>query len=167
MIVTPGPVFNLFCVCSFLYVLFFLPYNVDLYLQPQLDHCSKCAKSFAVSIVEFVDWKMLHFIIHVISDRYSCHTYLQALISSNPWNYNIKKWYYYYSYVLSNIFFLTSLAGCSSKSFKLYSPKEPPNGSTFPPFHPGTMLDRDVGWVLCLCLCVLVCVCSGWKDRAF
>lgn len=38
-------------------------------------------------------------------------------------------------------------AGCSSKSFKLYSPKEPPNGSTFPPFHPGTMLDRDVGWV--------------------
>ncbi|MGH0136627.1 UNVERIFIED_CONTAM: hypothetical protein FKN15_070034 [Acipenser sinensis] len=34
---------------------------------------------------------------------------------------------------------------CSSKSFKLYSPKEPPNGSTFPPFHPGTMLDRDVG----------------------
>lgn len=38
--------------------------------------------------------------------------------------------------------------GCSSKSFKLYSPKEPPNGSTFPPFHPGTMLDRDVGWVL-------------------
>uniref|UniRef100_A0A3B4XFZ3 LIM-domain binding 1b n=1 Tax=Seriola lalandi dorsalis TaxID=1841481 RepID=A0A3B4XFZ3_SERLL len=43
------------------------------------------------------------------------------------------------------IFFLTSLAGCSSKSFKLYSPKEPPNGSTFPPFHPGTMLDRDVG----------------------
>ncbi|XP_053711643.1 LIM domain-binding protein 1-like isoform X1 [Synchiropus splendidus] len=35
--------------------------------------------------------------------------------------------------------------GCSSKSFKLYSPKEPPNGSTFPPFHPGTMLDRDVG----------------------
>ncbi|CAB1344380.1 unnamed protein product, partial [Coregonus sp. 'balchen'] len=22
---------------------------------------------------------------------------------------------------------------------------EPPNGSTFPPFHPGTMLDRDVG----------------------
>ncbi|KPP69387.1 hypothetical protein Z043_111863 [Scleropages formosus] len=36
-------------------------------------------------------------------------------------------------------------AGCSSKSFKLYSPKEPPNGSAFPPFHPGTMLDRDVG----------------------
>ncbi|XP_026992117.1 LIM domain-binding protein 1-A isoform X2 [Tachysurus vachellii] len=35
--------------------------------------------------------------------------------------------------------------GCSSKSFKLYSPKEPPNGSAFPPFHPGTMLDRDVG----------------------
>uniref|UniRef100_A0A6Q2ZQA8 LIM interaction domain-containing protein n=1 Tax=Esox lucius TaxID=8010 RepID=A0A6Q2ZQA8_ESOLU len=34
---------------------------------------------------------------------------------------------------------------CSSKSFKLYSPKEPPNGSAFPPFHPGTMLDRDVG----------------------
>ncbi|XDV51091.1 hypothetical protein PO909_020038, partial [Leuciscus waleckii] len=38
-----------------------------------------------------------------------------------------------------------SLSGCSSKSFKLYSPKEPPNGSAFPPFHPGTMLDRDVG----------------------
>ncbi|MGH0154082.1 UNVERIFIED_CONTAM: hypothetical protein FKN15_037762 [Acipenser sinensis] len=37
------------------------------------------------------------------------------------------------------------IMGCSSKSFKLYSPKEPPNGSTFPPFHPGTMLDRDVG----------------------
>ncbi|XP_030234923.1 LIM domain-binding protein 1-A isoform X2 [Gadus morhua] len=36
--------------------------------------------------------------------------------------------------------------GCSSKSFKLYSPKEPPNGSTFPPFHPGAMLDRDVGY---------------------
>ncbi|KAI2657862.1 LIM domain-binding protein 1-A [Labeo rohita] len=36
-------------------------------------------------------------------------------------------------------------AGCSSKSFKLYSPKEPPNGSAFPPFHPGAMLDRDVG----------------------
>uniref|UniRef100_A0A8C4KBB6 LIM domain binding 1 n=1 Tax=Dromaius novaehollandiae TaxID=8790 RepID=A0A8C4KBB6_DRONO len=36
-------------------------------------------------------------------------------------------------------------AGCSSKSFKLYSPKEPPNGNAFPPFHPGTMLDRDVG----------------------
>ncbi|KAI7805669.1 LIM domain-binding protein 1-A isoform X1 [Triplophysa rosa] len=35
--------------------------------------------------------------------------------------------------------------GCSSKSFKLYSPKEPPNGSAFPPFHPGAMLDRDVG----------------------
>ncbi|KAM4774816.1 LIM domain-binding protein 1 isoform 2-T2 [Cyanocitta cristata] len=35
--------------------------------------------------------------------------------------------------------------GCSSKSFKLYSPKEPPNGNAFPPFHPGTMLDRDVG----------------------
>ncbi|KAJ3610958.1 hypothetical protein NHX12_023048 [Muraenolepis orangiensis] len=35
--------------------------------------------------------------------------------------------------------------GCSSKSFKLYSPKEPPNGSSFPPFHPGAMLDRDVG----------------------
>uniref|UniRef100_A0A673FKL2 LIM domain-binding protein 1-like n=1 Tax=Sinocyclocheilus rhinocerous TaxID=307959 RepID=A0A673FKL2_9TELE len=35
--------------------------------------------------------------------------------------------------------------GCSSKSFKLYSPKEPPNGGAFPPFHPGTMLDRDVG----------------------
>ncbi|XP_042170383.1 LIM domain-binding protein 1 isoform X2 [Oncorhynchus tshawytscha] len=35
--------------------------------------------------------------------------------------------------------------GCSSKSFKLYSPKEPPNGSSFPPFHPGTMLDRDLG----------------------
>ncbi|TRY85034.1 hypothetical protein DNTS_026937 [Danionella cerebrum] len=34
---------------------------------------------------------------------------------------------------------------CSSKSFKLYSPKEPPNGSAFPPFHPGAMLDRDVG----------------------
>uniref|UniRef100_A0A8C5UZG8 LIM domain binding 1 n=1 Tax=Microcebus murinus TaxID=30608 RepID=A0A8C5UZG8_MICMU len=34
---------------------------------------------------------------------------------------------------------------CSSKSFKLYSPKEPPNGNAFPPFHPGTMLDRDVG----------------------
>uniref|UniRef100_A0A8C2U8G0 LIM domain binding 1 n=1 Tax=Coturnix japonica TaxID=93934 RepID=A0A8C2U8G0_COTJA len=32
---------------------------------------------------------------------------------------------------------------CSSKSFKLYSPKEPPNGNAFPPFHPGTMLDRD------------------------
>uniref|UniRef100_A0A673MSL7 LIM domain-binding protein 1 n=1 Tax=Sinocyclocheilus rhinocerous TaxID=307959 RepID=A0A673MSL7_9TELE len=39
----------------------------------------------------------------------------------------------------------SSRAGCSSKSFKLYSPKEPPNGSAFPPFHPGTMLDRDVG----------------------
>lgn len=37
------------------------------------------------------------------------------------------------------------LPGCSSKSFKLYSPKEPPNGNAFPPFHPGTMLDRDVG----------------------
>ncbi|XP_073451573.1 LIM domain-binding protein 1 isoform X2 [Aquarana catesbeiana] len=37
------------------------------------------------------------------------------------------------------------IAGCSSKSFKLYSPKEPPNGNAFPPFHPGTMLDRDVG----------------------
>lgn len=36
-------------------------------------------------------------------------------------------------------------AGCSSKSFKLYSPKEPPNGGSFPPFHPGAMLDRDVG----------------------
>ncbi|XP_054456097.1 LIM domain-binding protein 1-A isoform X1 [Anoplopoma fimbria] len=35
--------------------------------------------------------------------------------------------------------------GCSSKSFKLYSPKEPPNGGSFPPFHPGAMLDRDVG----------------------
>ncbi|KAJ8248102.1 hypothetical protein GJAV_G00238330 [Gymnothorax javanicus] len=32
--------------------------------------------------------------------------------------------------------------GCSSKSFKLYSPKEPQNGSACPP---GTMLDRDVG----------------------
>ncbi|KPP63099.1 LIM domain-binding protein 1-like [Scleropages formosus] len=32
-----------------------------------------------------------------------------------------------------------------SQSFKLYSPKEPPNGSAFPPFHPSTMLDRDVG----------------------
>ncbi|KAG5855269.1 hypothetical protein ANANG_G00047310 [Anguilla anguilla] len=40
---------------------------------------------------------------------------------------------------------LLEAAGCSSKSFKLYSPKEPPNGSAFPPFHPGTMLDRDVG----------------------
>ncbi|XP_021566368.1 LIM domain-binding protein 1 isoform X3 [Carlito syrichta] len=40
---------------------------------------------------------------------------------------------------------LPSLPGCSSKSFKLYSPKEPPNGNAFPPFHPGTMLDRDVG----------------------
>ncbi len=39
-----------------------------------------------------------------------------------------------------------SRSGCS-KSFKLYSPKDPPNGSAFPPFHPGTMLDRDVGWV--------------------
>lgn len=39
----------------------------------------------------------------------------------------------------------SSLPGCSSKSFKLYSPKEPPNGNAFPPFHPGTMLDRDVG----------------------
>lgn len=43
-----------------------------------------------------------------------------------------------------HLFFL-SLVGCSSKSFKLYSPKEPPNGNAFPPFHPGTMLDRDVG----------------------
>ncbi|KAG8523528.1 LIM domain-binding protein 1 [Galemys pyrenaicus] len=43
-----------------------------------------------------------------------------------------------------NPFFLSFL-GCSSKSFKLYSPKEPPNGNAFPPFHPGTMLDRDVG----------------------
>uniref|UniRef100_H3AC57 LIM domain binding 1 n=1 Tax=Latimeria chalumnae TaxID=7897 RepID=H3AC57_LATCH len=34
---------------------------------------------------------------------------------------------------------------CSSKSFKLYSPKEPPNGNAFPPFHPGSMLDRDLG----------------------
>ncbi|XP_025071408.1 LIM domain-binding protein 1 isoform X5 [Alligator sinensis] len=40
---------------------------------------------------------------------------------------------------------LVSPPGCSSKSFKLYSPKEPPNGNAFPPFHPGTMLDRDVG----------------------
>lgn len=46
-------------------------------------------------------------------------------------------------------FLVCFFAGCSSKSFKLYSPKEPPNGSTFPPFHPGTMLDRDVGWVGC------------------
>ncbi|TRY85037.1 hypothetical protein DNTS_026937 [Danionella cerebrum] len=38
-----------------------------------------------------------------------------------------------------------SRVSCSSKSFKLYSPKEPPNGSAFPPFHPGAMLDRDVG----------------------
>lgn len=38
-------------------------------------------------------------------------------------------------------------SGCSSKTFKLYSPKEPPNGGSFPPFHPGAMLDRDVGWV--------------------
>uniref|UniRef100_A0A8C5GIT0 LIM domain-binding protein 1-A n=1 Tax=Gouania willdenowi TaxID=441366 RepID=A0A8C5GIT0_GOUWI len=37
------------------------------------------------------------------------------------------------------------LCCCSSKSFKLYSPKEPPNGGSFPPFHPGAMLDRDVG----------------------
>jgi len=42
------------------------------------------------------------------------------------------------------VFVFTSI-GCSSKSFKLYSPKEPPNGSAFPPFHPGAMLDRDVG----------------------
>ncbi|KAK2110347.1 LIM domain-binding protein 1 [Saguinus oedipus] len=35
--------------------------------------------------------------------------------------------------------------GCSSKSFKLYSPKEPPNSNAFPRFHPGTTLDRDVG----------------------
>lgn len=53
--------------------------------------------------------------------------------------------------LLPGMFFTDALSdglfspGCSSKSFKLYSPKEPPNGSTFPPFHPGTMLDRDVG----------------------
>ncbi|CAB1312414.1 unnamed protein product [Coregonus sp. 'balchen'] len=41
---------------------------------------------------------------------------------------------------------INEFCSCSSKSFKLYSPKEPgPNGSAFPPFHPGTMLDRDVG----------------------
>lgn len=45
---------------------------------------------------------------------------------------------------LADLFSSLSL-GCSSKSFKLYSPKEPPNGNAFPPFHPGTMLDRDVG----------------------
>lgn len=52
--------------------------------------------------------------------------------------YNI--WAYF-----SDLFSIFCIIGCSSKSFKLYSPKEPPNGSAFPPFHPGAMLDRDVG----------------------